>query len=257
MITERNLILPSLYLMQESNNGSISTSELIPQLTAIMKPTGHDSEIIDNRNDTYFSQKVRNLKSHNTLSNLGYATYNKDTGMYEITTEGIAYVEKNRDTLAYLLNNNFNYDDVVSELQSEETKQVLLPYTEIVQEGQQVIRNQVVRVRSEKLRNEAVKYYKAQELYHCNCCGFRFTSFYGYEEKYSCIEFHHMKPIFQYNANDEEKTIKEALNNLLPVCPNCHRIIHKKYIQQADLPQFVADIDACNPGNKFKSILIK
>lgn len=160
MITERNLILPSLYLMQESNNGSISTSELIPQLTAIMKPTGHDSEIIDNRNDTYFSQKVRNLKSHNTLSNLGYATYNKDTGMYEITTEGIAYVEKNRDTLAYLLNNNFNYDDVVSELQNEETKQVLLPYTEIVQEGQQVIRNQVVRVRSEKLRNEAVNIIK-------------------------------------------------------------------------------------------------
>lgn len=257
MITERNLILPSLYLMQENGNGTITTSELIPQLVEIMQPTGHDNEIINNRKDTYFSQKVRNLKSHDTLSKLGYATYNCEQGQYEITHNGIAYVEANRDALNYLLNNNFNYDDVVAELQHEEEKQKTIPFTEIVQEGNLITRSHTVRVRSEKLRSEAMKYYKAQHLYHCNCCGFSFSDFYGYDEKYSCIEFHHMKPIFMYETSDEEKTIKEALSNLLPVCPNCHRIIHKKHIMKADLSQFVADIRVCNPQNKFVSILPK
>lgn len=44
--------------------GEVSMSELIEILTERMKPTGHDMEIISNRNDSYFSQKVRNLRSH-------------------------------------------------------------------------------------------------------------------------------------------------------------------------------------------------
>lgn len=44
--------------------GEVSMSELIEILTERMKPTGHDMEIMANRNDSYFSQKVRNLRSH-------------------------------------------------------------------------------------------------------------------------------------------------------------------------------------------------
>ena len=60
-ITEAELVLPTLYLM-EQNGGSITTSELIPKLTELMKPQGTDAELLPNRGDTYFSQKVRNLK---------------------------------------------------------------------------------------------------------------------------------------------------------------------------------------------------
>lgn len=84
-ITENELILPSLYLM-DSSDGKITTSSLIKQLTNIMNPKGLDTEIFNNRNDTYFSQKVRNLKSHDTLIKSGYATYND--GIYSITDEG-------------------------------------------------------------------------------------------------------------------------------------------------------------------------
>ncbi len=35
-----------------------------------MKPTGQDLEILNNRNDDKFSQKVRNIKSHDTIINL-------------------------------------------------------------------------------------------------------------------------------------------------------------------------------------------
>lgn len=37
-----------------------------------MKPDGEDMDILDNRNDTKFSQKVRNLKSHDSLADSVY-----------------------------------------------------------------------------------------------------------------------------------------------------------------------------------------
>lgn len=48
----------------------IRTSELISSARQIMNPTGEDCKILAGRQDDKFSQKVRNLKSHNTLSTL-------------------------------------------------------------------------------------------------------------------------------------------------------------------------------------------
>lgn len=44
--------------------GELTMGELINVLIDRMKPSEHDMDIIANRNDTYFSQKVRNLRSH-------------------------------------------------------------------------------------------------------------------------------------------------------------------------------------------------
>lgn len=44
--------------------GELTMGELIDVLIERMQPSGHDMAIITNRNDTYFSQKVRNLRSH-------------------------------------------------------------------------------------------------------------------------------------------------------------------------------------------------
>ena len=49
------------------NRPGIRTSELIDELRRIMKPSGEDLKILDGRNDDKFSQKVRNLKSHNSI----------------------------------------------------------------------------------------------------------------------------------------------------------------------------------------------
>ncbi len=47
----------------------IHTSELITAARREMQPDGEDCEILDGRNDDKFSQKVRNIKSHDTLEN--------------------------------------------------------------------------------------------------------------------------------------------------------------------------------------------
>jgi hypothetical protein len=63
-ISEVDLVIPALRLAAAMPSGKISTSELIKELTDLFQPSGKDAEIIPGRNDTYFSQKVRNLISH-------------------------------------------------------------------------------------------------------------------------------------------------------------------------------------------------
>lgn len=100
-ISEREQILPSLYLMNQQPNGRISTSLLIYQLTIMMRPKGMDAAILSDRQDTYFSQKVRNLKSHDTLSKLGVAT--NVYGGFMITPYGKIYLQQNLNRIKHLI----------------------------------------------------------------------------------------------------------------------------------------------------------
>ena len=63
-IRERDLIIPALSAAAARPGGYISTTDLIRELQQYFQPSGEDAEILNNRNDTKFSQIVRNLKSH-------------------------------------------------------------------------------------------------------------------------------------------------------------------------------------------------
>lgn len=241
-ITESELVLPSLYLMTLNPNGCISTSELIRMLTQIMKPQGLDSQILNKRNDTYFSQKVRNLKSHDTLMRYGYASY-KD-GYYYITDIGRKLVTNNIHNIHYILNSGFDYKDVRISLGKvyKSRNSVIIPYEEIISEGSMKIIVSKSYVRSQKLRRVAIEHFTHNGTIECDCCGFEFKSFYGETFGKSCIEIHHLKPIFQCASMSVVQTIDNALKNLLPVCPNCHRIIHKNNITAEMIPQLKKEI---------------
>ncbi len=241
-ITENELILPSLYLM-DSSDGKITTSSLIKQLTNIMNPKGLDAEILNNRNDTYFSQKVRNLKSHDTLIKSGYATYND--GIYSITDEGRNLVQQNKESLLYIFSADFDYEDVkysAGRIYSHSKQKITVPYMEIITEGGiKTVVNKVAN-RSKKLRKAAIEHFTHDGIIKCDCCNFEFKSFYGNKYGSSCIEIHHLKPILQYAEMDETQTIEAALQNLLPVCPNCHRVIHKNHITYSKIASFKDEI---------------
>ena len=57
-----------------------------------------------------------------------------------------------------------------------------------------------------------------------------------------CIEIHHIKPIFQYKDESFDQSLERALQNLLPVCPNCHRVIHSNRIGSGQLILFKTEI---------------
>jgi hypothetical protein len=89
--TESELIEPTLKLLAAHPEG-MSTTDLIEKLTALFKPDGHDDEILANRNDTHFSQKVRNLVSHRTMERKDLWTYSESDGVHRITAAGQAYL---------------------------------------------------------------------------------------------------------------------------------------------------------------------
>lgn len=242
-ITESDLVLPSLYLMTLNPRGVISTSELIQLLTKLLKPKGIDAQILSNRSDTYFSQKVRNLKSHDTLTKYGYANYSN--GTYCITAKGRELVENNRVNIQYILSSGFDYNDVKSSLGEvyNSRASTIIPYEEIIAEGNEKTVVTKSYERSRKLRNAAIEHFSKNGILTCDCCGFEFNSFYGAVYGVSCIEIHHLKPIFQYDSMSVVQTIDEALKNLLPVCPNCHRVIHKNNITAEMIPLFKQQIN--------------
>ena len=59
-------------------NPGIRTSELIHEISGIMCPTGEDLMILKNRNDTKFSQKVRNIKSHDSIADRVWTDGNRN-----------------------------------------------------------------------------------------------------------------------------------------------------------------------------------
>lgn len=237
-ITERQLILPALYLMSKADDGFISTSDLIAKLTTVMQPTGIDADILEGRNDTYFSQKVRNLKSHDTLARQNFA--NNHANGFVITEHGLEYVNSQKDAIDYLLNDNFNYEDVktaIEQISARGTTSVL-PIEEIISEGRVVSRYVNTHERSTRLRMIALEHFTHNNMIYCDCCGFNFPTYYGENYGKDCIEIHHIKPIFQYQGDSFEQVVDNALQNLLPVCPNCHRVIHKNHIGSNEISAF-------------------
>lgn len=239
-ITEKQLVLPALYLMARKDDGFITTSELISKLTDVMQPTGEDAEILQNRNDTYFSQKVRNLKSHDTLVSKELAI-DENKG-FKITQKGREYLQAHQETIDYILTEPFNYNDVKSALDDIQKEGKMIPLEEIISEGKILTRNVQVRERSSRLRSKAIEYFTHDNKICCDCCGFNFPNFYGEHYGKDCIEIHHIKPIFQYQDDTLDQSIEKALRNLLPVCPNCHRIIHKNRIGSEQLSSFKTEL---------------
>lgn len=66
---------------------------------------------------------------------------------------------------------------------------------------------------------------KAIEIHGLNCyaCGFNFEEVYGERGK-DFIEIHHVKPL----STLEEAVVIDPETDLVPLCANCHRMVHRR-----------------------------
>lgn len=227
--SENDLIIPTLnYLLLHKENG-LTTSELIILLSNELEISGHDAEILAGRNDTHFSQKVRNLVSHRTLENKGLAIYKKlgRDGLHKITDEGEKYLLENINNFTFILDNNF----------SEDQRKIIIDrdYSDlIIEEGFTKFSQVKTKARSRKLVNIAKEHFSQNGKIFCSACNFNFEDFYG-EIGRGYIEIHHLNPIFAIEGSLEQ-SIVDALGNVVPVCANCHRVIHRKNDQLLSIP---------------------
>jgi len=235
--SEQDLIIPALnYLLLHKEQG-LKTSELIDLLSKELEISGRDAEILSERNDTHFSQKVRNLVSHRTLEKKGLADYERirNDGLHKITNEGEKYLLKNINNFAFILDNNFS---------EPQRKQVIeADYLNLViEEGFTKFSQVKTKIRSRKLVEVAKKNFSKNGKIFCSACNFNFEYFYGEVGK-GYIEIHHLEPIFAKEDNFIQ-SVKEAINNVVPVCANCHRIIHRRSDQLLSIPSLQELINA-------------
>lgn len=216
---ETEIVLPALSVIAQNPSG-IATSMLIERLEEMLSPTGHDAKVLKGRRDTYFSQKVRNLKSHNKLNRLGVATYGPG-GMWRLTEKGAAFVRENEIALSEMSRQGFNV-----EAHWEVDR---IDYTGlIIEEGGLQAATQHQIKRSQKLKRLAVKRFMERQggRVFCEACAFDFDLCYlsigrGY------IEVHHLRPLYLSKGQSFQLFLNEALEGTRMVCANCHRMLHR------------------------------
>jgi predicted HNH restriction endonuclease len=213
--SETDLVVPALEIISASPNG-LTTAELSRELRRTLKPTGDDLTVLANRRDDKFSQKVRNLKSHDTLEKKGYCTFTKEK--YRITKEGRQFLNEGLLAQTALKAQGF--------AEPQRRKALERDYRGIVfEEGAPVAANRRIAKRSALLRKIAVKHFKDEEgSIQCEGCGFLSEDIYGMEFR-GLIEIHHARPLFMTRFRKVD--IDTALKELIPLCPNCHRIVHR------------------------------
>jgi hypothetical protein len=95
----------------------------------------------------------------------------------------------------------------------------LVPYAE----GNPVLRTHLERERKSSLRAAALGYWTSRhQRLRCEACGFDFERTYGARGA-GFIEFHHIEPLSGKNGKR-----KRTARDLVPLCANCHRIIHRQ-----------------------------
>ncbi|MBT3320894.1 MAG: hypothetical protein HN392_01275 [Anaerolineae bacterium] len=236
-ISERDLILPALSII--SDEPGISTSALISELKEMLKPTGEDAEILRGRSDTKFSQIVRNLVSHETLVKLGYATYIKGKsrrsgGKFHITETGLSYLDENFEIVDNLIEHGFPYKNVletmrkIQEAKSSGKKIDIVDENLVIYEGRRRKKTSIAYERSDAVRKAAIEYYRREDGHIiCTVCNFDFFKTYGQRGK-DYIEIHHETPLSETEGGERKEFLGEAIQNVKPVCSNCHKMIHRK-----------------------------
>lgn len=89
--------------------------------------------------------------------------------------------------------------------------------------------------RNKKNREMAIQYHGCK----CKACGFDFEAVYGEMGK-GFIEIHHTKPLYSL----QEEIVIDYRTDLVPVCSNCHRILHRnkeKMLSIEELKQLIQD----------------
>ena len=74
----------------------------------------------------------------------------------------------------------------------------------------------------------------------CKACGFDFGIAFG-EEFSGKIEVHHIKPISEIG----KEYVVDQVRDLVPVCPNCHMMLHSKHDGVYSIEELKLLIPAC------------
>lgn len=123
-----------------------------------------------------------------------------------------------------------------------------------IQEGVKKLVETKIYERYSKLRTVAIEYYRKNGEIFCKACSFNYCDFYGEKIGKGYIEIHHVKPIFKYQDEELDKTIEQALKNVVPICSNCHRMIHRDWRNPLKVDFLIEQINNNGIFNRIKNV---
>lgn len=140
-----------------------------------------------------------------------YSDANEEDGTGPAKIEGFT-PELTRKKLIRVGSSWYASDEAVTPLLPEE----LAPNEELTEGA-----SKAVTVNSHERNSVAREKCLAHHGYACAVCSFDFQVFYGSIGKHY-IHVHHVVPLSEI----KKEYIVDSVNDLVPVCPNCHAMIH-------------------------------
>ena len=226
-VKEREIIKPALKIIRD--NPGISTSELIKKLQKIAELYPGDKEILPRRNDTKFSQIVRNLISHKNYNKFGKCIYEREqgrnTGFYinELGENEIQGYEKS-EIKEEKLDNEFQRK--VRESNDYNEIEELMKADSRIPEKMSRSNNSRYKV-DPRITKTVLK----KNNYICEIeklTGEEHKTFVTNKDV-QYMEGHHLIPM---KAQKDFKINIDRSDNICCLCPNCHRAIHYGTIKE-------------------------
>lgn len=124
------------------------------------------------------------------------------------------YAKKEKELRAKVLDYIEKYPELINDVFEEPSE---TDFSDL--EGKKVLRQHLKIERSSRLVKE---FKKSLSNYQCSICGFDFEEIYSDIGK-GFVEAHHIKPVFCLKPDE-----KVTINELVAVCSNCHRMLHRK-----------------------------
>lgn len=144
--------------------------------------------------------------------------FTRTNDLEPFTFEGMVVVKDYKETTPVQMTWQFQENHYYTQNRDETPK---------VSEGQELYEGGVSQITSDKhernplARRLCIEHYGAI----CNICGFDFNKIYGVLGE-GFIHVHHIIPL---SGTPQQHTI-DPIKDLIPVCPNCHAMIHRKKV---------------------------
>lgn len=184
----------------------------------------HFSSIYE-RLDHNFYDRVRNniatnkeMRDEDAAANLMYSIHLKSYSDF-LQSKSFKNLFKHKINIEGKPNSNKPNATTVAGTNKEDTPKVAKFRQETEGERKHITKEMDVVYRNPQLRQQCLDKYG----YQCQCCGMDFAEQYGEELGANFIEVHHLKLISSFET---EGIPDNFLENLVPLCSNCHSMIH-------------------------------
>jgi predicted HNH restriction endonuclease len=200
-----------------------------------VEPKSYILYIKDKQKDILFSRTFTNMQGKDSTRHAAYRYFIKeyDSEFFSnIKTMTICSysIERSRS----LVRRNYRVTEFLTfipeiyhvDLHSIEKDLEAMDIENAPEKYQSILEGKVMQFYGNKYERSPVNRQKALELhgFSCTVCGFNFERVYGERGK-GFIEVHHVKPLHSFNGKEH---YFDPRTDLIPVCSNCHRMIHRR-----------------------------